>query len=56
MKEKILSAKPKGMLALCLIIAALILGMVGFILGVVSGSVYGIILAVFCGLVMLLEA
>ena len=54
MKEKILSAKPKGMLALCLIIAALILGMVGFILGVVSGSVYGIILAVFCGLVMLL--
>jgi len=53
-KEKILSAKPKGMLALCLIIAALILGMVGFILGVVSGSVYGIILAVFCGLVMLL--
>ena len=54
MKEKILSAKPKGMLALCLIIAALILGMVGFILGVVSGSVYGIILAVFCGLVVLL--
>jgi len=57
MKEKILSAKPKGMLALCLIIIALILGMVGFVFGVfaaASGSVPGIILTIFCALVVLL--
>ena len=57
MKEKILSAKPKGMLALCLIVAALLLSIVGLILGVIileSVSVYGIVLAIFCALVLLL--
>ena len=45
------------MLALCLIIIALILGMVGFVFGVFaaeSGSVPGIILTIFCALVVLL--
>ncbi len=55
MKEKILSAKPKGMLALCLILAALLLSIVGLIFGIIkSASVYGIVLAIFCALVLLL--
>lgn len=57
MKEKILSAKPKGMLALCLILAALLLSIVGLIFGIIifdSVSVYGIVLAIFCALVLLL--
>jgi len=57
MKEKILSAKPKGMLALCLILAALLLSIVGLIFGIImseSGSVPGIILTIFCALVVLL--
>ena len=57
MKEKILSAKPKGMLALCLILAALLLSIAGLIFGIIifdSVSVYGIVLAIFCALVLLL--
>lgn len=57
MKEKILTAKPKGMLALCLILAALLLSIVGLIFGIIifeSISVYGVVLAIFCVLVLLL--
>ena len=57
MNEKILSAKPKGMLALCLILAALLLSIAGLIFGIIifdSVSVYGIVLAIFCALVLLL--
>ena len=54
MNEKILSAKPRGMFALCFTTLYLLLAIVGFIFGVSSGSVGGIVLAVICALILLL--
>ena len=54
MNEKILSAKPRGMLVLCFTTLYLLLAIVGFIFGINNGSVIGTVLIVVCALIILL--
>ena len=57
MTEKVLNTKKNGMAAMLLNLAALVLAVVGLVLGITmadSGMIFGIILAIFSGVVLLL--